>query len=89
MMALVTVLVVSLATLRNWVASGRFVPITTSFSINFYLGNQPPPGVPVHTDALSSRFAIAIWFFISFPTPSLRSERTFRRAPLQQDSSTI
>src|SRR5690606_35569448 len=26
---------------------------------------------------------------ISFPTPYLRSERTFRRAPLQQDSSTI
>jgi hypothetical protein len=40
--------VVSLATVRNRVVSGTAVPITTSFSINLYLGNEPPAGVPQH-----------------------------------------
>jgi hypothetical protein len=30
-------LVVSLATARNWIVSGRFVPVATSFSVNFEL----------------------------------------------------
>lgn len=33
--------VVGLATLRNWIVADRFVPVATSFGINFYLGNQP------------------------------------------------
>ncbi|MFA5908640.1 MAG: glycosyltransferase family 39 protein [Vicinamibacterales bacterium] len=40
--------VVSMATVRNWVASGTFVPLTTSFAVNLYLGNTPPGSVPVH-----------------------------------------
>lgn len=40
--------VVSMATVRNWVASGTFVPVTTSFAVNLYLGNTPPDSVPVH-----------------------------------------
>ena len=42
--------VISTATVRNWIASGRFVPITTSFGINLYLGNAPPARLPVHDD---------------------------------------
>jgi hypothetical protein len=41
-------LVTSLATARNVVAAGQFVPITTSLPINLLLGNTPPVGVPVH-----------------------------------------
>lgn len=40
--------VVSLATIRNRIVSGTAVPITTSFSINLYLGNEPPGDVPQH-----------------------------------------
>ena len=49
-MLLVAVAVISLATLRNWIASGKFVPITTSMGINLYLGNSPPAHLPVHDD---------------------------------------
>jgi len=45
---IVMVAVVSLATIRNRVVSGTAVPITTSFSINLYLGNEPPGDVPQH-----------------------------------------
>ena len=38
--------VVSLATLRNWIASDRFVPISTAFGVNFRLGNAPPRTFP-------------------------------------------
>lgn len=41
-------IVVAFATVRNWIVAGTFVPLTTSFSINFYLGNEPPKGVPLH-----------------------------------------
>lgn len=41
-------LVVSLATVRNLVAAGRLVAITTSLPINLLLGNPPPAGVPLH-----------------------------------------
>ena len=47
-MVVVLGLVVSLATLRNWMVSGQFVPITTSFGINLYLGNTPPQGAVLH-----------------------------------------
>ena len=47
-MAVVMVAVTSAATIRNWFVARRFVPVTTSFSINFYLGNQPPASLPVH-----------------------------------------
>jgi hypothetical protein len=49
-MLVVAAAVISLATLRNWVASGRLVPITTSFGINLYLGNAPGSRLPVHDD---------------------------------------
>ena len=41
---------VSIATTRNWIVSGTFVAVTTSFPVNIHIGNQPPPGVavPVH-----------------------------------------
>ena len=53
--------VVSVATVRNWVASRRFVPITTSFAINLYIGNRPPPDldVPVHSTAAHRFYS---WF---------------------------
>lgn len=38
--------ITGLATLRNWVAAGQFVPVASSFGINFLLGNPPPPGAP-------------------------------------------
>ena len=44
------VAVVSLATLRNWIASGQFVPIATSGPVVLLLGNPPPPGTPAHAD---------------------------------------
>jgi hypothetical protein len=47
-MVMVLGFVISLATLRNWMVSGQFVPITTSFGINLYLGNTPPQGAVVH-----------------------------------------
>jgi 4-amino-4-deoxy-L-arabinose transferase-like glycosyltransferase len=47
---LVAVAFIGMATVRNWIASGRFVPITTSFGINLYLGNAPPARLPVHDD---------------------------------------
>src|SRR6478736_325509 len=50
---------------------------------------RSPPGVAVYLAAESSRIAITIWFFISAPTPSLRSRPASRHAPLHQDSSTI
>lgn len=34
--------VVATATLRNWVVSSTIVPVTTSFGINLYIGNEPP-----------------------------------------------
>ena len=49
-MLVVAAAVISLATIRNWIASGRFVPITTSLGINLYLGNSPPSRLPVHDD---------------------------------------
>jgi hypothetical protein len=48
LMAATMMAVVSCATLRNWIVAHQFVPVTTGFSVNLYLGNQPPPGVPVH-----------------------------------------
>jgi hypothetical protein len=44
--------VLSVATARNWIVARTFVPVTTSFGVNFYLGNQPPPGVhvPAHSE---------------------------------------
>jgi hypothetical protein len=53
--------VVSIATLRNWIASRSFVPITTSFPTNFHLGNQPPPGVRV-PDHLVTQHRLYTWF---------------------------
>lgn len=47
-MIAVMVAVVALATLRNWIVARQFVPLTTSFSVNFYLGNQPPPSLAIH-----------------------------------------
>jgi hypothetical protein len=41
-------LIIGLATLRNWIVSRTFVPITSSFAVNFYLGNQPPPEIPAN-----------------------------------------
>ena len=55
----VLVLVISVATLRNWIASRTFVPITTSFAVNLYLGNTPPPSVPVHDTAAHAAYS---WF---------------------------
>jgi hypothetical protein len=49
-MVMIAAAVISLATLRNWIASGHKVPITTSFGINLYLGNAPPVRLPVHAD---------------------------------------
>lgn len=49
-MLMIAAAVISLATIRNWIASGRAVPITTSFGINLYLGNSPPARLPVHAD---------------------------------------
>jgi hypothetical protein len=45
---LVVVSLVGLATARNYVASGRVVPVASSFAVNFLLGNPPPPGTPDH-----------------------------------------
>ena len=44
-MALVMCAVVGLATMRNWIVSRELVPIATSFGVNFYMGNQPPPAL--------------------------------------------
>lgn len=49
-MLMIAAAVIGLATLRNWIASGQAVPITTSFGINLYLGNSPPARLPVHAD---------------------------------------
>jgi hypothetical protein len=46
--SVVALAVVALATLRNWIVARQFVPITTSFSINLYLGNQPPVWLDTH-----------------------------------------
>src|SRR5207237_4622096 len=54
------VAVVSLATLRNWIAAGQFVPVTTSFGINLYLGNQPPPGLSIR----SAGYTAAVWEYL-------------------------
>jgi hypothetical protein len=65
---LVTLLVASvigLATLRNVVASGRFVPIASSFANNFLLGNPPPPGTPEHGPADHLLFR---WVALEDPT---------------------
>ena len=49
--ALLTMIaVISLATVRNWVASGQWVPIATSGPVVLLLGNPPPPGTPEHAD---------------------------------------
>jgi hypothetical protein len=49
--ALLTMIaVIGLATLRNWIASGQFVPIATSGPVVLLLGNPPPPGTPEHAD---------------------------------------
>jgi hypothetical protein len=56
---LVAASVFSLATIRNLVASQRFVPITTSFGINLYLGNAPPERLPVHADHAIYRWLTA------------------------------
>ncbi len=39
--------VVGLATLRNVIASGHWVLVSSAGPINLYLGNEPPPGVDV------------------------------------------
>ncbi len=44
--------VVGLATLRNAVVARQVVPITSSFGVNFYLGNLPPPGTLGHEPEL-------------------------------------
>jgi hypothetical protein len=38
-------LIVSLATLRNWIVAGQLVPITTSMAVNLAAGNPPPRGL--------------------------------------------
>lgn len=38
----IMVSVVGVATLRNWVVSRTFIPITTGFAFNLLAGNQPP-----------------------------------------------
>ena len=38
----VMALMVSLATVRNWMVASRFVPITTSMGVNLHAGNTPP-----------------------------------------------
>ena len=48
LMLMIMLGVVSLATLRNWIAARAFVPVTTSVAVNLYLGNQAPAGVPIH-----------------------------------------
>lgn len=45
-MIAVTIAMAGLATTRNWMVSGRFVPITTSLAVNLHLGNTPPAGLP-------------------------------------------
>lgn len=48
LMLAVMAAVVSLATVRNFIVSGTVVPITSSFGVNLYLGNEPPRAVPQH-----------------------------------------
>lgn len=58
-MACALVAVTALATLRNAIAAHEFVPVTTSFGINFYMGNQPPPDLePSLTDPPRLRAAV-------------------------------
>ncbi|MBM3819283.1 MAG: hypothetical protein FJW14_09760 [Acidimicrobiia bacterium] len=45
LMIVVMVAIVSLATLRNWIVTGGFVPVTSSVGMALYVGNTPP--VPV------------------------------------------
>jgi hypothetical protein len=45
--ALLVAGITGLATARNWVAAGQFVPVASSFANNFYLGNPPPDDMPV------------------------------------------
>lgn len=46
--------VVGVATVRNWVVSGQFVPVSTTFGINLLLGNQPAaPLDPAPQDRVS------------------------------------
>lgn len=40
-LVVVMIATVGLATARNWVVARTFVPVTTSFGINLYLGNEP------------------------------------------------
>jgi hypothetical protein len=49
-MVAVMLSITGLATARNWIVARQFVPVTTSFAVNFMIGNQPPPGVriPLH-----------------------------------------
>ncbi|MSO55915.1 MAG: hypothetical protein EXQ55_03195 [Acidobacteria bacterium] len=45
MMLAVMVASVALATALNWIAARVFVPVASSFSIDFFQGNLPPKGV--------------------------------------------
>jgi hypothetical protein len=36
-----------LATARNWVVAHRFVPVTTTFSMDLLVGNRPPASVKI------------------------------------------
>lgn len=48
--------VTSLAALRNWIAADRFVPLSTSFSVNLFLGNEPPKSVNVSSTSLTPAY---------------------------------
>ncbi len=61
LMVAIMITVVATATVRNWVVTHTFVPVTTGFGINLYLGNEPPPTVqpaPVARAALYERLKI-------------------------------
>ncbi len=49
--AIVMLAIAGLATARNWIVARQFVPVTSSFAINLFLGNEPPTGTPVHAVA--------------------------------------
>src|SRR5262249_24698118 len=54
-MFLVAIVVVSTATIRNWIVARQFVLVTSSGSVKLYLGNTPSPRAPAFLDRQSPR----------------------------------
>lgn len=53
LLLVVIVGVTSTAGLRNWIAANRFVPLSTSFSVNLFLGNEPPKSISMSSTPLT------------------------------------